>query len=128
MSKSQNPAGAKPKARRGPPRPTTARQSPAGLVISVLFHAGLLAATYWTWSRMLDMSLQKFASTDAAAGLVLLKVKLEALGEDFFRSLGLRQTPTLSLLLSSPRPLPRSTDSSLRHSASGDSGARLALP
>ena len=29
--------------------------------------------------------------------LVLLKVKLETIGEDFFRSLGLRQTPTLSL-------------------------------
>jgi hypothetical protein len=43
-------------ARRGPPRPTTARQSPAGLVISLAFHAGLLAATYFTWQRMLDMS------------------------------------------------------------------------
>ena len=32
-----------------------------------------------------------------AAGLVLLKVKLETVGEDFFRGLNLRQTPTLSL-------------------------------
>ena len=48
--------------------------------------------------RMLDMSLQKFAGDQAAAGLVLLKVKLETVGEDFFRGLGLRQTPTLSLL------------------------------
>ncbi len=47
--------------------------------------------------RMLDMSLQKFAGGEAAANLVLLKVKLEAVGEDFFRGLGLRQTPTLSL-------------------------------
>ena len=48
--------------------------------------------------KMLDMSLQKFATEDAAAGLVLLKVKLETVGEELFRSLGLRQTPTLSLL------------------------------
>ncbi|TWT22304.1 thioredoxin family protein [Luteimonas marina] len=47
--------------------------------------------------RMLEISLQKFAGEDAAAGLVLLKVKMEILGEDFFRDLGLRQTPTLSL-------------------------------
>lgn len=47
--------------------------------------------------RMLDMSLQKFAGEDPAAGLVLLKVKLESVGEDFFRGLGLRQTPTLAL-------------------------------
>ena len=47
--------------------------------------------------RMLDMSLQKFAGDPLAVGLVLLKVKLETLGEDFFRNLGLRQTPTLSL-------------------------------
>lgn len=47
--------------------------------------------------RMLDMSLQKIATEDEAAGLVLLRVKLETVGEDFFRELGLRQTPTLSL-------------------------------
>ncbi|MEN4902979.1 thioredoxin family protein [Luteimonas sp. TWI1416] len=47
--------------------------------------------------KMLDMSLAKFAATDAANGLVLLKVKLEIVGEDFFRGLGLRQTPTLAL-------------------------------
>ncbi|MDH5832381.1 thioredoxin family protein [Luteimonas kalidii] len=47
--------------------------------------------------RMLDMSLAKFATSDDAAGLVLLKVRLEVLGEDFFRDLGLRQTPTLAL-------------------------------
>lgn len=47
--------------------------------------------------RMLDMSLQKFAADPAAEGLVLLKAKLETVGEDFFRGLGLRQTPTLSL-------------------------------
>ena len=47
--------------------------------------------------RMLDMSLRTFAADPAAEGLVLLKVKMETVGEDFFRSLGLRQTPTLSL-------------------------------
>ncbi|MGD6594541.1 thioredoxin family protein [Xanthomonas citri pv. citri] len=47
--------------------------------------------------RMLDMSLDKFANSDAANGVALLKVKLEVVGEDFFRDLGLRQTPTLAL-------------------------------
>ncbi|MEN1956771.1 thioredoxin family protein [Luteimonas sp. MJ204] len=47
--------------------------------------------------RMLDMSLRKFAADPAAEGLVLMKVKLEAVGDGFFRDLGLRQTPTLSL-------------------------------
>ena len=46
---------------------------------------------------MLDMSLKKFAAEPDAAGLVLLKVKLEQVGEEFFRGLGLRQTPTLAL-------------------------------
>ncbi|KTF30316.1 thioredoxin family protein [Xanthomonas vesicatoria] len=47
--------------------------------------------------RMLDMSLERFAKSDSAGGLALLKVKLEVLGHDFFRDLGLRQTPTLAL-------------------------------
>lgn len=47
--------------------------------------------------RMLEMSLRKFADDPAAEGVCLLKVKMETLGEEFFRSLGLRQTPTLSL-------------------------------
>lgn len=47
--------------------------------------------------RMLDMSLRKFAATADAAGAVLLKVKLETVGEALFRTLGLRQTPTVSL-------------------------------
>lgn len=47
--------------------------------------------------RMLDMSLQAFAADPAAAGLVLLKVKLETVGEAFFRDIGLRQMPTLAL-------------------------------
>lgn len=47
--------------------------------------------------KMLDMSLAKFAASEDAAGIALLKVKLEVIGEDFFRTLGLRQTPTLAL-------------------------------
>ncbi len=47
--------------------------------------------------RMLEASLVRFAGSEAAAGLTLLKVKLEDVGEDFFRGLGLRQTPTLAL-------------------------------
>lgn len=47
--------------------------------------------------RMLEMSLRKVADDPAATGLALLKVGLEDVGEDLFRSLGLRQTPTLSL-------------------------------
>ncbi|WP_028919377.1 thioredoxin family protein [Pseudoxanthomonas suwonensis] len=46
---------------------------------------------------MLELSLKKFAAEPAAAGVVLLKVKLEQVGEDFFRGLGLRQTPTLAV-------------------------------
>ena len=49
--------------------------------------------------RMLELSLQKFAATADAGGIVLLKVKMEIIGEEFFRSLGLRQTPTLSLFV-----------------------------
>lgn len=47
--------------------------------------------------KMLDMSLAKFAASADAAGVALLKVKMEVIGEDFFRDLGLRQTPTLAL-------------------------------
>jgi thioredoxin 1 len=48
--------------------------------------------------RMLDMSLAAVADAPEAEGLVLLKVKLESVGEPLFRELGLRQTPTLSLV------------------------------
>lgn len=47
--------------------------------------------------RMLDMALQKFASSACAQDVTLLKVKLETVGEPFFISLGLRQTPTLGV-------------------------------
>jgi len=47
--------------------------------------------------RMLEMSLNRFAATPAAEGVALLKVKMETIGEEFFRGLGLRQTPTLAV-------------------------------
>lgn len=47
--------------------------------------------------RMLDRSLAVFAATPEAGGLVLLKVRLEQVGEACFRAMGLRQTPTLSI-------------------------------
>jgi outer membrane biosynthesis protein TonB len=39
-----------------PQRPTTARGPRAGLIVSLALHAGLVAATYYTWSHMLDTS------------------------------------------------------------------------
>jgi thioredoxin 1 len=47
--------------------------------------------------RMLEMSLQRVASSGAGHGMPLLRVQLEVQGEGFFRELGLRQTPTLAL-------------------------------
>ena len=47
--------------------------------------------------KMLDMSLAKFAASAEADGVALQKVKMETVGEDFFRGLGLRQTPTLAV-------------------------------
>src|ERR1700761_5162675 len=39
-----------------PPRPTTARGPRAGIAVSLLLHAALIGATYYTWSRVLDSS------------------------------------------------------------------------
>lgn len=47
--------------------------------------------------RMLALSLQQFATLPEAAGIVVLKVRLEIVGETLFRAQGLRQTPTLAL-------------------------------
>jgi type IV secretory pathway VirB10-like protein len=44
-----------------PPRPTTAKQNPAGLVISLALHAGLLVATFLTWNRMVELSQETHA-------------------------------------------------------------------
>ncbi|ANF56139.1 thioredoxin family protein [Halotalea alkalilenta] len=47
--------------------------------------------------KMLDLSIGKFAASPAAEGVTLAKVKLEVVGESFFFSHRLRQTPTLLL-------------------------------
>lgn len=68
---------------------------------ALLAHSTLLVDFYkdqCPGCRMLDMALAQVAGTPAAANVVLLKVKLETVGEAFFRDLGLRQTPTLSLV------------------------------
>src|ERR1700742_5216647 len=39
-----------------PPEPTTADGPRAGIVLSVLLHAALIGATYFTWAHMLDAS------------------------------------------------------------------------
>lgn len=74
--------------------------SPDDYHAALIAHSRLLVDYYkddCPGCKMLEMSLQKFAGDAVAADLVLLKVKLETVGEDFFRGLGLRQTPTLSL-------------------------------
>jgi hypothetical protein len=40
---------------RRPPRPTTAKGPRAGLAVSLVLHAALIAATYFTWSRMVNL-------------------------------------------------------------------------
>lgn len=47
--------------------------------------------------RMLELSLQRVATSAMGQGSVLARVQLEVLGETFFKDLGLRQTPTLVL-------------------------------
>ncbi len=44
-----------------PMRPTTERGPRAGVVLSVLLHAALIGATYFTWARMLDISPESHA-------------------------------------------------------------------
>ncbi len=56
MLRSQNPAGDKRPRGARPPRPTTARANHAGLVISLGFHALILAATWFTWNKVTEMS------------------------------------------------------------------------
>lgn len=47
--------------------------------------------------KMLEVSLNKVGNSAAAEGVTLGKVKLETIGEEFFFSHRLRQTPTLLL-------------------------------
>ncbi|MEE7546191.1 thioredoxin family protein [Xanthomonas sp. Kuri4-1] len=74
--------------------------SPDEYTAAVAAHPRLLVDFYkdnCPGCRMLDMSLDKFAASEAATGVALLKVKMEVIGEGFFREHGLRQTPTLAL-------------------------------
>lgn len=74
--------------------------SPGDVDAAIATHPRLLVDWYkddCPGCRMLDRSLQAFAATPEARDLVLLKVRLEAVGEACFRERGLRQTPTLSI-------------------------------
>ena len=74
--------------------------SPDDYVAAVSAHPRLLVDFHkdnCPGCTMLDLSLGKFAAGPDAAGVVLLKVKMEQVGEEFFRGLGLRQTPTLAV-------------------------------
>jgi len=73
--------------------------SPEDIHAAIAVHALLLVDWYkddCPACRMLDRSLQVFAAMPEAAGIVLLKVRLETVGEACFRAMGLRQTPTLT--------------------------------
>jgi hypothetical protein len=109
MSKNQTLACDKPKkVRRGPPRPTTARQSPAGLVISVLLHAGLLAGTYFTWNRLVVMSPESHAVPVELVVAEQTNIRAEAPPEDQ----KLPQKPTMEepqlpdFIQAEPGPMP----------------------
>jgi len=79
---------------------TLTADTPAAYTAALNAHPQVLVDYYkdnCPGCRMLEMSLGKFAATPAAEGITLLKVKMETIGEEFFRGLGLRQTPTLAL-------------------------------
>lgn len=74
--------------------------SPDDIHAAIAAHPRLLVDWYkddCPGCRMLDRSLQVFAATPEARDLVLLKVRLEVVGEACFRAMGLRQTPTLTI-------------------------------
>lgn len=74
--------------------------SPDDIHAAIAAHPRLLVDWYkddCPGCRMLDRSLQVFAATPEACDLVLLKVRLEVVGEACFRAMGLRQTPTLTI-------------------------------
>lgn len=72
--------------------------SPEEFSAAVAEHPQLLVDFYkddCPGCKMLELSLGKFADSSAAEGITLAKVKLEVIGEEFFFSYRLRQTPTL---------------------------------
>ena len=61
MSQNRSPSSTRRLLPQRPQRPTTARGPRAGLVVSLLLHAALVGATYFTWARMLDTSPESHA-------------------------------------------------------------------
>jgi len=61
MSQSRSPSNTRRLLPQRPTRPTTERGSGAGIVLSLLLHAALIGATYFTWSRMLDATPESHA-------------------------------------------------------------------
>ena len=80
MSSGQSQTISKGGKRRGPPRPTTARRNHAGLVISLALHGGLLAATYFTWHRMVEMTPESHAVPVELVVAEQTNVRAEAVG------------------------------------------------
>ncbi len=56
MSQSRSPTSTRRLLPQRPQRPTTADGPRAGLVLSVVLHAALIGATYFTWAHMLDVT------------------------------------------------------------------------
>ena len=76
--------------------------SPDAYAAALAAHPRLLVDYYkddCPGCRMLELSLQRFAATPHAPEVVLLTVRMETVGAEFFRALGLRQTPTLSMFV-----------------------------
>ena len=95
--------------RKAPPRPTTAKKNPAGLVISLGLHAGLLAITLLTWSRMVDLSQESHA---VPVELVIEKqtnVRAEAPPQEdkpLEQKLSIDEPPLPKFVDAEPAPLP----------------------
>lgn len=61
MSRSRSPSSTRRLLPQRPSRPTTERGSGTGIALSLLLHAALIGATYFTWSRMLDTTPESHA-------------------------------------------------------------------
>lgn len=61
MSQSRSPSSTRRLLPQRPSRPTTERGPGAGIALSLLLHAALIGATYFTWSRMLDATPESHA-------------------------------------------------------------------
>ena len=61
MSQSRSPSSTRRLLPQRPSRPTTERGSGTGIALSLLLHAALIGATYFTWSRMLDTTPESHA-------------------------------------------------------------------